>query len=215
MLSWQALSQQLQEIVNTFIRFLKARRREEATIGVAAILILTGYSIAKWLPNPLPDFIGSWYGHLIIPGLFYLAGLCFLFYGSYRLWQLVYTPELPPAINSPSAIKGPLAFTEADGELFRKLGREDDLRKLLGYIEDDQVRLVVLMGSSGAGKTSLLRAGLKDILKDTGSSVTIGKLSQPTRDASYCGRFKKAGAPGRTMTPTNRINLIPARLIVR
>jgi internalin A len=163
---WNEISQQLQQIINEVIRFAKARRREEAAIGIAAILFWVGYSIIKWLPEELQDFVKSWRGDLIVPAVFYAAGLIFLSYGFYRIWKLVFTPDLPPPTNRPSAIKGPLAFTEADGELFRKLGREDELRKLLGYVEDDQVRLVVLMGASGAGKTSLLRAGLTDILKD-------------------------------------------------
>lgn len=166
MLDWQVLSQQLQQIINTVIRFIKVRRREEATIGLAAILIWLGYSSVSWLSPELKDFLKGWNGHLIIPGIFFVAGGIFLSYGIYRIWKLVYIEALPPPANRPSAIKGPQAFTPADGELFRKLGREDELRKLLGYIEDDQVRLVVLMGASGAGKTSLLRAGLTDILKD-------------------------------------------------
>src|SRR5262249_28766602 len=66
----------------------------------------------------------------------------------------------------PSAIKGPMAFTEADGELFRKLDRESELQKLLGLVLDDQILMVVVRGASGAGKTSLLRAGLNDIVGD-------------------------------------------------
>ncbi|MDX6693696.1 MAG: hypothetical protein QOF02_1299 [Blastocatellia bacterium] len=158
----------LKPTVDSVIRFLKARRREEAALALAALLVWLGYSFIKWLPERLQEFVKSWKGDLIVPGVFYVAGLLVLLYGIYRIWKLTYTPELPPPANRPSAIKGPLAFTPADGELFRKLGREDELRKLFGHVADDQVRLVVLMGASGAGKTSLLRAGLTDILKETG-----------------------------------------------
>ncbi|MCD9189067.1 MAG: AAA family ATPase [Pyrinomonadaceae bacterium] len=161
----QELSQQLRQIVNAFIRFVKARRREEASFGLAAIFFYIGYNIIKWLPEELKGFVESFRGNLYIPAIFYIAAIVFLIYGIYRIWKLVYTPELPPPTDRPSAIKGPLAFTQADGELFRKLGREEELRKLLGYVEDDQVRMIVLMGASGAGKTSLLRAGLTDIIK--------------------------------------------------
>ncbi|MBD0373960.1 MAG: AAA family ATPase [Pyrinomonadaceae bacterium] len=170
MLTWQELVPQLKQTVNTIIRFVKARRREEAAIAMAAIFLWLGYysiSFIERFPKETLEFVKYWKGHLIIPALFFLAGLAFLAYGIYRIWRLVYVPDLPLPANRPSAIKGPLAFTPADGELFRKLGREDELRKLLGYVQDDQVRLVVLMGASGAGKTSLLRAGLTDILKDT------------------------------------------------
>ncbi|WP_394824775.1 AAA family ATPase [Pendulispora albinea] len=72
-----------------------------------------------------------------------------------------------PLQDRAAAIKGPMAFGPEDGALFRKLGRESELQKLLGYIRDERTPLVVLMGASGAGKTSLLRAGLSDILSPT------------------------------------------------
>lgn len=168
MLGWQELSQQLEGLVESAVRFAKARKREEATIGLAAILFWVAYSFSKWLPPEFKEWVGSWHGLLIIPGVFYAAGLSLLCYGFYRIWLLVQTPDLPPPRDRPSAIKGPIAFTPADGELFRRLGREDELGKLLGFIEDDQVRMVVVMGASGAGKTSLLRAGLTNILKNKG-----------------------------------------------
>ncbi|HYH86098.1 MAG TPA: AAA family ATPase, partial [Pyrinomonadaceae bacterium] len=170
MLSWQELSQQLQQIVNSIVRFVKARRREEATIGLAAILFWIGFSLPKFFPpeERLSKFVNSWHGVVIAQCVLYIAGAGLLLYGGHRIWQLVQTPDLSPPKDRPSAIKGPIAFAPADGELFRRLGREDELGKLLGFIEDDQVRLVVLMGASGVGKTSLLRAGLTDILKNKG-----------------------------------------------
>jgi len=164
----QAVAGPLRQIVNTVIQFAKARRREEAALALAAVLFWLGTSLVGWLSEEVQAFVKSWRGDLIIPGAFYAAGLGFLIFGVYRIWKLTYIPPLPAPANRPSAIKGPLAFTPEDGELFRKLDREDELRKLLGYVLDDQVGLVVLMGASGAGKTSLLRAGLTDILKETG-----------------------------------------------
>jgi hypothetical protein len=81
-----------------------------------------------------------------------------------RIWRQAIPPELPPPEARPAAIKGPMPFTREDGALFRKLGREDDLSKLLGYVLDDQIPIITVMGESGAGKTSLLRAGLSHIL---------------------------------------------------
>ena len=168
MLEWQELSQQLQQIANAIVRFAKARKREEATIGLAAILFWFGYFFPKWLTPEIKDWVNSWHGLLIIPSVFYVVGVILFTYGCYRIWLLVHTPDLPPPRDRPSAVKGPIAFTPADGELFRRLGREDELGRLLGFIEDDQVRLVVVMGASGVGKTSLLRAGLTNILKNKG-----------------------------------------------
>jgi ABC-type multidrug transport system ATPase subunit len=65
-----------------------------------------------------------------------------------------------------NGIKGLMAFTEHDGGLFVTLGRVTDLNELNNYIEQ-KTPLVAMMGESGAGKTSLFRAGLSHILINT------------------------------------------------
>src|SRR5262249_2508207 len=65
------------------------------------------------------------------------------------------------ASQGPSAVKGAEAFGIHDARLFAKLGRGDDLRVLMGHVLDDQKPLTIVMGSSGVGKSSLLRAGLE------------------------------------------------------
>ncbi|MGE0886751.1 MAG: twin-arginine translocation signal domain-containing protein [Blastocatellales bacterium] len=162
----QELSQQIRSILDIVLRFVKARRREEATIAFAALLLWFGYKLSSWLPTELAEFLKPWRGVLIAQIVLYSAGLALLVYGFWRIKRLVWVEPLPPGKDRPSAIKGPMAFTEADGELFRKLGRESELQKLLGLALDDQVLLIVIRGASGAGKTSLLRAGLKHILGD-------------------------------------------------
>jgi len=153
MISWQ----QIEQFVKTAIRMLKGRRRDQAAFFVAALCFSGGFALSKLVA-------GEWIARLQIA--LYAIGAIALVYGAVRVWRLVNPPELPPAKDRPSAIKGPMAFTEADGELFRKLGRESDLQKLLGLVLDNQVLMVVVRGASGAGKTSLLRAGLKHILGD-------------------------------------------------
>ncbi|MBV8143307.1 MAG: ATP-binding protein [Verrucomicrobia bacterium] len=83
----------------------------------------------------------------------------------FRLWKQAIPPELPSPQTRPAAIKGAMAFTEKDGEVFRGLGRKEDLGQLLGYVLDNQIPVVVVMGESGVGKSSLLRAGLADALQ--------------------------------------------------
>ena len=140
---------------------LKGRRRDQAAFFVAALC----FSGASRSPSSsLISYPDKWIARLQIA--LYAIGAIALVYGVVRVWRLVNPPELPPAKDRPSAIKGPMAFTEADGDLFRKLGRESELQKLLGLVLDDQVLMVVVRGASGAGKTSLLRAGLKHILGD-------------------------------------------------
>jgi Cdc6-like AAA superfamily ATPase len=145
----------------SFIRILKGRKREQAGFAIAAFCFTAGSAVGGKL---LPDFKDGW--QELVRIALYAVGVACLVYTAFRVWRLVHPPELPPAKDRPSAVKGPMAFTEADGELFRKLGRESELQKLLGLVLDDQVSLIVVRGASGAGKTSLLRAGLKHILGD-------------------------------------------------
>ena len=155
MIGWQ----QLYLFVKTAFRLSKGPRREQAAFFVAALCFSGGLALGKFAP----DFIaGNWITGLRI-GLLAIGGIAFV-YGAVRVWRLVNPPELQPTRDRPSAIKGPMAFTEADGDLFRKLGRESELQKLLGLVLDNQVLMVVVRGASGVGKTSLLRAGLKHIL---------------------------------------------------
>jgi hypothetical protein len=95
--------------------------------------------------------------------LFILAGLLVLWAGL-RLWKVL-TPGIDTQdVIRPSALKGPIAFGPHDADLFRRLGRETETATLLDWILDNRVGLIILMGESGAGKTSLLRAGLSTLL---------------------------------------------------
>ncbi len=154
------------QFVTSLVRLLKARKREEGAFVLSVVLFYSAYSLHNWLPPEIKEWLDSWHALIIIPVVLFLIGsLCFI-YALVKIWPLVHPPKLPPVQNRPSALKGPYAFAPADGDLFRQLGREDELRKLLGFVRDDQVPLVVISGASGVGKTSLLRAGLTNILKD-------------------------------------------------
>jgi hypothetical protein len=95
--------------------------------------------------------------------LFVFSGLLFAS-ACFLLWkQLSPRPESKDT-DQPTAIKGPMAFGQHDAELFRRLGRETEIGTLLNWILDEQIGLIVVKGDSGAGKTSLLRAGLPEML---------------------------------------------------
>jgi hypothetical protein len=57
-----------------------------------------------------------------------------------------------------------MSFGPHDAELFRRLGRGTEISTLLDWILNEQIGLIVIKGESGAGKTSLLRAGLPAML---------------------------------------------------
>lgn len=81
-----------------------------------------------------------------------------------------------PAGNSEHPFAGLAAFQEADESRFH--GRDRDILALLGCLERQP--LVVLTGASGAGKSSLIRAGLIPALKRSGESWDI-RMVRPGR----------------------------------
>ena len=58
---FQEFSLQVRSIIDVVIRFIKARRREEATIAFAALLLWFGYKLSEWLPKELAEFLKPWH----------------------------------------------------------------------------------------------------------------------------------------------------------
>jgi hypothetical protein len=88
------------------------------------------------------------------------AGALFALLLAYRIWKQAVVIVEPPPPPPSAAIKGLLPFTEDDGKLFARLGRPIELQRLLAITQSDQIGVCAVRGQSGAGKSSLLRAGL-------------------------------------------------------
>jgi Leucine-rich repeat (LRR) protein len=133
---------------------------------IAFLVILALVPLAIFLQiTHIPEFtVLQRYNISLIP--YFLASLCFLFV-CYRLILKLAISKPTEDILLPNAIKGLMAFTAEDGVLFRRLEREVELAQLKSHVSNPQTSLLVMMGESGSGKTSLLRAGLSNILKDT------------------------------------------------
>ncbi len=93
-----------------------------------------------------------------------LGVVCFVWL-LWRVWKRAVPPPETEAKAAPSAIKGLLPWGVADGDLFARLGRRAELALLLDRVQNDQIPITVVRGESGAGKTSLLQAGLQYTLK--------------------------------------------------
>lgn len=72
---------------------------------------------------------------------------------------------------------GPLSFVDNDVDRHLFFGREREIEHLLHRIR--AVRLLVLFGKSGLGKTSLLQAGLYPLLRERGLLPVPVRLNQP------------------------------------
>jgi Leucine-rich repeat (LRR) protein len=142
----------LDEKIRKIIGIFKYSRTEIVT-GFLSILCFSAATLGLGNLKDLPHLEIIRYGLLAV-------GAILLAWTVFRIWKQAIPPELPPPETRPAAIKGPMPFTREDAELFRGLGRRAELETLLAYVLDEQIPLVGVMGESGVGKTSLLRAGL-------------------------------------------------------
>ena len=81
------------------------------------------------------------------------------------------------AMPDRQAIKGLRSFELKDAEIFKRLERGRDVQEVLDAVDTADLRLFVLMGESGVGKSSLLQAGLLPNLGAMGFVGVYVKLS--------------------------------------
>lgn len=158
-MGWRELRERLR-------RFVWEIRRGGAERRLIASLLLAG-CLLTWLS------IGPGHDLLSKKPLDYIRwvtaaiALVFMTWLLLRYSRLALTPPVELAPEAPSAVKGAEPFGVYDKQLFKKLGRGEDLRVLLSHVLDDQRPVTVVMGPSGVGKTSLIRAGLEAHLTAT------------------------------------------------
>jgi hypothetical protein len=122
--------------------YIKQRRRAVSSIVLGGSLLWVGLSFSDWLPAELKGWLHAWHGVLIGQAALCFGGLALLISGSAAIWHDILTWPRDIVTDVPAVLKGPMAFTDDDGPLFRKLGREQELKRLLDWILDDQIRLV-------------------------------------------------------------------------
>jgi hypothetical protein len=152
--------------------FLKYSSREKLFLFFAVALFVLG-SWFKSLNLKEIAFLESFDAKILEIWKFGIfISLCtiaagFVIYVSYRFLRKIALVRPIDNKELASSIKGLMAFTNEDGALFLKLERDKELIELKNHINNSQIPLVVVMGESGAGKTSLLRAGLSYLLKNS------------------------------------------------
>jgi tetratricopeptide (TPR) repeat protein len=97
------------------------------------------------------------------------------------------------------AIKGLRSFELKDAEIFKRLEREKDVRECFDALRDADLRLGILMGESGAGKSSLLQAGLMPRLGEANFQGVYVKLGD--RDPISLIRKALAAPEGEAFLP--------------
>lgn len=91
-----------------------------------------------------------------------------------------------PAVRGDAPYRGLAPYTEADAGLF--FGRDEAVTSLAATVRDGTVaRPVVVLGASGSGKSSLLRAGLVPAIEAAGWSCAVVVLGEDPRAALAAG----------------------------
>jgi photosystem II stability/assembly factor-like uncharacterized protein/transcriptional regulator with XRE-family HTH domain len=106
-------------------------------------------------------------------------------------WPEVQAPRPSPPLPSPPRpgipFIGPVPFRSSDADVF--YGRTQCVNELMTKIEDLGWPLLIVNGQSGAGKTSLLRAGLVPRLRKSGYEVVYASiLDSPQSDVLWALR---------------------------
>jgi photosystem II stability/assembly factor-like uncharacterized protein len=106
-------------------------------------------------------------------------------------------PPFPPYGHPSAPFIGPIPFRTSDADIF--FGRERCLNELMTKIEDQGWPLLIVNGQSGAGKTSLLRAGLTPRLQKSGYDVVYASiLDSPRSDVLRAFREALPATAGAT-----------------
>src|SRR5262245_41711232 len=84
---------------------------------------------------------------------------------SVRIIRINFGQPPSPAAVAAIAARGLAPYNKDDYALFWRLGRTGDIRSLVAQVHDTNVSIIVLHGEDGAGKSSVLWAGLKEALK--------------------------------------------------
>ncbi len=178
-----------------------SRERVLAIVGFAAFAAAAALPLGlSRLPAPWRAAIPQALKYWLTLALWLAGGLC-LGMVAFRLYRRVTAP-LPQGETKLPALKGAASFTSAedDVELFAQLCRDEELERLRAAILDDQTPLIALLGESGVGKTSLLRAGLAHALKKDGIEIIYWEALPTNPDTELLHRIRTAwgkvkGAP--------------------
>ncbi|HVR08852.1 MAG TPA: ATP-binding protein, partial [Thermoanaerobaculia bacterium] len=154
--SWKAVRTAIDQLL-ALVEEFKRGTREKRLALLAALAMFIGCVLAgPWLPAEIARRVHGMY----VQWIFFGVGAALLLHLLVSLLRTASPAKRSSTKILPTAIKGAGSFGPHDGELFSQLGRGQEIATLLSHVLDDQVGFVVVMGESGAGKTSLLRSGL-------------------------------------------------------
>ena len=103
-----------------------------------------------------------------------------------------------------SPIKGPHSYQTSDRAIFKRLQRERELGECLKALTHQEMRVCVLSGRTGCGKTSFIQAGVRSALDGPRSNSPIGIYVRFTREDPF--RALRDALKAQLQLPTNALD---------
>ena len=158
------------------------------TIGGVAFLAFNPFTVGK---------IGEVFGVRELPQWYWTSfygGMGGIAVGAVGAAIVTLPKRTLEAMPERQAIKGLRSFEFKDAEIFKRLERGRDVQECLDAIDTEDLRLFLLMGESGVGKSSLLQAGLMPNFGKIGMGGVYVKLGD--RDPIVVIRKALGGSEG-------------------
>lgn len=152
------------DLMSFFTDFGKAFRSRNSlkffTALLTVVLVFNPFFLNALLEQLGKKTLPSWYftAEIVIAGILFIV--CAAIAVNYK--EPITKDHVPLDRTS---IKGLVLFVFNDAKIFQRLERREELRSLRDLITGSDFYLVVLVGRSGCGKTSFLRAGIHPLFK--------------------------------------------------
>lgn|GEM_PF-2538955 len=139
---------ELKDLIERVLDDFKSGKRSRAASVIAAFLLFFGPGVFY------KGFLPGWLTTLVMLAGLYVWSLGGANRGAHRA-----------TLTSNAFLKGARPFGSTDGHFYKRLGRAEELSQLKDWIVTEQVGVILLWGSCGVGKTSLVNAGLREVLQ--------------------------------------------------
>lgn len=167
--SWLERSERFAKLVAENLRYGSWTKRF-VTLGGFAFVVLNPISAGKVTESFGVRELPRWYVPTFWMGMGRLA------IASVGAAVVTLPKRTLEAMPERQAIKGLRSFELKDAEIFKRLERQRDVQECLDALDDHELRLFLLIGESGVGKSSLLQAGLMPNLGRVGLGCVYVKL---------------------------------------
>jgi hypothetical protein len=182
--SINAIPEKVEQVEKSLAWLIRCVIRGGAFRRIVFLLVVFSVFAAPPVVAQVLAFLNKLVGDIPVqPPSWWPGGYWAGFFALFTAALIVGVRTLPKEIRLPiKSQRGLLPFTEDDRELFEKLGRGSETQLISAALCNSNFRFGVLIGSSGAGKTSFLRAGILASLRAR-TDIAVACIELTERDA--------------------------------